>query len=146
MTHETRLLYRFLHLTRHRILTFSTRTLRDDIITGGKLGFSSLLCRFQLILGADDDRYMIWLDIDNTLYSASAGISHAMGIRIHGEAHLLMLQGWSTLIVRCTQSVLRLTRASRRRGVGTSSQIPLRIRSRHSGSRAAPRNRCVRVS
>lgn len=33
---------------------------------------------------AEDERCMVWLDIDNTLYSASAGISHAMGERIHG--------------------------------------------------------------
>ncbi|PCH41095.1 pyrimidine 5-nucleotidase [Wolfiporia cocos MD-104 SS10] len=31
----------------------------------------------------NDDRYTIWLDIDNTLYSASARISQAMGERIH---------------------------------------------------------------
>ncbi|TBU32826.1 pyrimidine 5-nucleotidase [Dichomitus squalens] len=30
-----------------------------------------------------DERSIVWLDIDNTLYSASAGISHAMGERIH---------------------------------------------------------------
>ncbi|KAH9943486.1 pyrimidine 5-nucleotidase [Epithele typhae] len=30
-----------------------------------------------------DERCMVWLDIDNTLYSASAGISHEMGVRIH---------------------------------------------------------------
>ncbi|RPD67219.1 pyrimidine 5-nucleotidase [Lentinus tigrinus ALCF2SS1-7] len=30
-----------------------------------------------------DERCIVWLDIDNTLYSASAGISHAMGERIH---------------------------------------------------------------
>ena len=33
---------------------------------------------------AEDERSIVWLDIDNTLYSASAGISHAMGERIHG--------------------------------------------------------------
>ena len=38
-----------------------------------------------LILCAEDERCIVWLDIDNTLYSASAGISHAMGERIHGE-------------------------------------------------------------
>ena len=38
-----------------------------------------------LILCAEDERCIVWLDIDNTLYSASAGISHAMGIRIHGN-------------------------------------------------------------
>ncbi|GBE79686.1 pyrimidine 5-nucleotidase [Sparassis latifolia] len=31
----------------------------------------------------NDDRYVVWLDIDNTLYSASAKISQAMGERIH---------------------------------------------------------------
>jgi len=31
-----------------------------------------------------DDRVMVWFDIDNTLYSASTKISHAMGERIHG--------------------------------------------------------------
>ncbi|KAI0750739.1 pyrimidine 5-nucleotidase [Daedaleopsis nitida] len=31
----------------------------------------------------EDERCMVWLDIDNTLYSASVGISHAMGERIH---------------------------------------------------------------
>ncbi|KAI0921841.1 hypothetical protein AcV5_000677 [Taiwanofungus camphoratus] len=30
-----------------------------------------------------DARYIVWLDIDNTLYSASAQISQAMGERIH---------------------------------------------------------------
>ncbi|KAI0638133.1 pyrimidine 5-nucleotidase [Trametes polyzona] len=30
-----------------------------------------------------DERSIVWLDVDNTLYSASAGISHAMGTRIH---------------------------------------------------------------
>ncbi|KII95091.1 hypothetical protein PLICRDRAFT_33922 [Plicaturopsis crispa FD-325 SS-3] len=30
-----------------------------------------------------DDRYIVWFDIDNTLYSASSNISHAMGKRIH---------------------------------------------------------------
>ncbi|KAI0081720.1 pyrimidine 5-nucleotidase [Panus rudis PR-1116 ss-1] len=30
-----------------------------------------------------DDRYIIWLDIDNTLYSASSKISQEMGKRIH---------------------------------------------------------------
>ncbi|TFK23236.1 pyrimidine 5-nucleotidase [Coprinopsis marcescibilis] len=32
---------------------------------------------------AVDDRAVLWLDIDNTLYSASAKISQAMGARIH---------------------------------------------------------------
>ncbi|OCH92938.1 pyrimidine 5-nucleotidase [Obba rivulosa] len=32
---------------------------------------------------AHDDRYIIFFDIDNTMYSASAQISHAMGQRIH---------------------------------------------------------------
>ncbi|KAF4619866.1 hypothetical protein D9613_005308 [Agrocybe pediades] len=30
-----------------------------------------------------DDRAIVWFDIDNTLYSASSNISHAMGTRIH---------------------------------------------------------------
>ncbi|KAF9652196.1 pyrimidine 5-nucleotidase, partial [Thelephora ganbajun] len=30
-----------------------------------------------------DDRAIVWFDIDNTLYSASTKISHAMGERIH---------------------------------------------------------------
>ncbi|KAF8351376.1 Haloacid dehalogenase-like hydrolase-domain-containing protein, partial [Amanita rubescens] len=30
-----------------------------------------------------DDRVMVWFDIDNTLYSASTKISHSMGERIH---------------------------------------------------------------
>ncbi|KAG6866441.1 hypothetical protein C0991_003959 [Blastosporella zonata] len=30
-----------------------------------------------------DDRAVVWFDIDNTLYSASSRISHAMGERIH---------------------------------------------------------------
>ncbi|KAF8076490.1 pyrimidine 5-nucleotidase [Lyophyllum atratum] len=30
-----------------------------------------------------DDRAIVWFDIDNTLYSASSKISHAMGERIH---------------------------------------------------------------
>lgn len=32
-----------------------------------------------------DDRVVVWFDIDNTLYSASAKISQAMGARIHGQ-------------------------------------------------------------
>ncbi|KAH8105898.1 pyrimidine 5-nucleotidase [Cristinia sonorae] len=39
-----------------------------------------------------DDRYIVWLDIDNTLYSASSKISQAMGERIH--AYFVEL-GWS---------------------------------------------------
>ncbi|KAF9818319.1 hypothetical protein IEO21_02834 [Rhodonia placenta] len=40
--------------------------------------------RNQILLAiADDDRCIVWLDIDNTLYSASARISQAMGERIH---------------------------------------------------------------
>jgi pyrimidine and pyridine-specific 5'-nucleotidase len=31
----------------------------------------------------EDPRMVIWFDIDNTLYSASTKISHAMGQRIH---------------------------------------------------------------
>ncbi|RDB22848.1 Uncharacterized protein C24B11.05 [Hypsizygus marmoreus] len=31
----------------------------------------------------EDDRLIVWFDIDNTLYSASSRISHAMGRRIH---------------------------------------------------------------
>jgi len=31
----------------------------------------------------EDDRVIVWLDIDNTLYSASSKISQAMGERIH---------------------------------------------------------------
>ena len=38
-----------------------------------------------------DDRAIVWFDIDNTLYSASTRISHAMGERIHGN-HLVALQ------------------------------------------------------
>lgn len=30
-----------------------------------------------------DERVIVWFDIDNTLYSASSNISHAMGERIH---------------------------------------------------------------
>ncbi|KAF9268072.1 pyrimidine 5-nucleotidase [Marasmius fiardii PR-910] len=30
-----------------------------------------------------DSRAILWFDIDNTLYSASSQISHAMGVRIH---------------------------------------------------------------
>ena len=33
----------------------------------------------------EDDRVVVWFDIDNTLYSASARISHVMGERIHGS-------------------------------------------------------------
>ncbi|KAJ2936703.1 hypothetical protein H1R20_g390, partial [Candolleomyces eurysporus] len=32
---------------------------------------------------SNDDRPIVWFDIDNTLYSTSAKISHAMGERIH---------------------------------------------------------------
>ena len=32
-----------------------------------------------------DDRVVVWFDIDNTLYSASAKISQAMGTLIHGQ-------------------------------------------------------------
>jgi hypothetical protein len=35
-------------------------------------------------LSVPDDRYVVWFDIDNTLYSASTRIAHAMGKRIHG--------------------------------------------------------------
>lgn len=38
---------------------------------------------------AEDDRYVIFLDIDNTLYSASSKISEAMGERIHGKCSLV---------------------------------------------------------
>ncbi|KAG5648982.1 hypothetical protein DXG03_000331 [Asterophora parasitica] len=33
--------------------------------------------------GSVDERPVVWFDIDNTLYSASSRISHAMGERIH---------------------------------------------------------------
>ncbi|KAF5344123.1 hypothetical protein D9758_008849 [Tetrapyrgos nigripes] len=33
---------------------------------------------------SQDDRPIVWFDIDNTLYSASTNISQAMGVRIHG--------------------------------------------------------------
>ena len=33
--------------------------------------------------GDDDDRSIIWFDIDNTLYSASSKIADAMGNKIH---------------------------------------------------------------
>jgi hypothetical protein len=33
---------------------------------------------------AKDDRFIVWFDIDNTLYSASTNIAQAMGQRIHG--------------------------------------------------------------
>ncbi|CAA7259847.1 unnamed protein product [Cyclocybe aegerita] len=36
-----------------------------------------------------DDRLIVWFDIDNTLYSASSNISHAMGTRI--QAYFLSL-------------------------------------------------------
>ena len=45
-----------------------------------------------LILCAEDERCIVWLDIDNTLYSASAGISHAMGERIHGTFYRSLLR------------------------------------------------------
>ena len=32
-----------------------------------------------------DNRVVVWFDIDNTLYSASSKISHAMGERIHSQ-------------------------------------------------------------
>lgn len=46
-----------------------------------------------------DERVIIWFDIDNTLYSASSKISHAMGERIHGELgnlciHTLFSDHW----------------------------------------------------
>jgi len=54
---------------------------------------------------AEDDRSIVWLDIDNTLYSASTKISHEMGQRIHAyfvsmgipveEARSLHLQYYS---------------------------------------------------
>jgi len=37
----------------------------------------------QLSPPKEDDRLIAWFDIDNTLYSASSNISHAMGTRIH---------------------------------------------------------------
>ena len=36
-----------------------------------------------------DDRPVVWLDIDNTLYSASSKISQAMGERIHGASYVV---------------------------------------------------------
>jgi hypothetical protein len=33
-----------------------------------------------------DDRVLVWFDIDNTLYPASAKIGQEMGVRIRGEA------------------------------------------------------------
>ncbi|THH32936.1 hypothetical protein EUX98_g1271 [Antrodiella citrinella] len=39
-----------------------------------------------------DDRYVVWLDIDNTLYSASSNISHTMGKLIHAY---FVAMGWS---------------------------------------------------
>lgn len=46
-----------------------------------------------------DPRMVIWFDIDNTLYSASTKISHAMGERIHGmfahSRYLLFLKAFS---------------------------------------------------
>ena len=44
-------------------------------------------CHLYLLLSIfllEDPRLVIWFDIDNTLYSASTKISHAMGERIHG--------------------------------------------------------------
>ncbi|OBZ70454.1 Uncharacterized protein C24B11.05 [Grifola frondosa] len=46
-------------------------------------GAPALTLRLICSAFVDDDRYVVWLDIDNTLYSASARISHAMGERIH---------------------------------------------------------------
>lgn len=46
------------------------------------LKFSSDL---EMLEAATDDRIVIFLDIDNTLYSASSKISQAMGERIHGN-------------------------------------------------------------
>jgi hydroxymethylpyrimidine pyrophosphatase-like HAD family hydrolase len=40
-----------------------------------------------------DNRAIIFLDIDNTLYSASSKISQAMGKRIHGK---LGYPSWDT--------------------------------------------------
>lgn len=38
----------------------------------------------NIIIYEIDDRVVVWLDIDNTLYSASSKIADAMGERIHG--------------------------------------------------------------
>ena len=52
-----------------------------------------------------DDRVIVWFDIDNTLYSASTKISHAMGERIHGcflqrrDAHLLVTNNFLAYFV-----------------------------------------------
>jgi hypothetical protein len=40
--------------------------------------------RIPALKSLKDPRMVIWFDIDNTLYSASTKISHAMGQRIHG--------------------------------------------------------------
>ena len=40
--------------------------------------------RIPALKSSKDHRMVIWFDIDNTLYSASTKISHAMGERIHG--------------------------------------------------------------
>jgi pyrimidine and pyridine-specific 5'-nucleotidase len=42
-------------------------------------------------MASTDDRYIIWFDIDNTLYSASSQISEAMGKRIHGSNFRLLM-------------------------------------------------------
>ena len=49
-----------------------------------------------------DDRAIVWFDIDNTLYSASTRISHAMGERIHGT-HLV---AWSRMLHQSLTSFL----------------------------------------
>lgn len=59
----------------------------------------STLLRFPALKSLKDPRMVIWFDIDNTLYSASTKISHAMGERIHGmfahNRYLLFLKAFS---------------------------------------------------
>ena len=50
-------------------------TMGDSVITNGHV---------DRVLA--DDPVLVWFDIDNTLYSASANIGQEMGIRIRGEA------------------------------------------------------------
>ncbi|KAI0702875.1 pyrimidine 5-nucleotidase [Cytidiella melzeri] len=56
-------------------------------------GALTLLSSFAALNTAnpDDDRAVIFLDVDNTLYSASSKISQAMGERIHETAYFVTL-------------------------------------------------------
>jgi hypothetical protein len=51
-----------------------------------------LLCkRLTYFIRNVDTRYVVWFDIDNTLYSQNSKVLRAMVDRIHGPCHFLIL-------------------------------------------------------